>query len=477
MTERSWLWDGTTTGDASLAAYDKEAFNTWFAMTKAHNINKIFIIPGVYQDLYVEPLGSQSYSTVKVNPGAALFKDYIYISTEAEYFELSSVSASNYYRYDSLVLRQNRTTQEIRLVLVNGTETTGIPQPPTLTQTDTIWEIEIARIYIDSTSFVLDEQHLEVFFDFLPIGPYFNGDTLNLFKNSESFIWATDVVLPTILGGWIESPVYQTLQTAPVISPQTRGQSFSLPTFAQDDTLRQQHQIKVKEGDPFTLEGLLRLNDATSIIDITITTYEREDNLLGGSTAEHNLRVWGEGIHHIKRTFYAQHDIGSLTVKLTGVAATNDIDIGQFLLSPGYFTGGFRPKHEIIPIQLPLADSAWDGDAKSSGTTQINLATSFGGKIPAHARGVILYVRARDSGSAAGTFIGVHIQSYNSTLSYGSLLLDGEPNNAWQSRQIIAYIDEPFKTSLASAYGFAVQVTASGAGTLDAIIRIIGIIT
>jgi len=485
MTEKSWLWDGTAIGDATLAPYDKDIFNKWFAISASHDYNRVYVLPGIYNDLFISPIATQSYATVQIASGAAIVGKYIYISDETIYFNIDSLSSSGFYRYDSIILRLNKLTQEIRLAILRGEEAASSPVPPTLTQNNTTWEIEIARIYIDSVSFVVDEEHLSVYLHFLPIGPYFNSNPNNIILDPECFEYVPRAT--TDLPAWVYFKDIGTLNLTSSILPQTRGGSITLTNGSASDHFVQTCGLALKENDPFTIEGIIKLNDSTTAVDIICYLYETEHPITLGAAFDYfnsptpdstyTIRIIGSGTHHIKRTFYAQQDIGSIRIFIKGQATTNNFSIGQFLMSPGYFTGGIRSRHKIYPLVDRHSNTSWDGDAKSSGTTQIDLTTSFGGYILPHIRGLVLKVQARDSGSAANTNVYVQILSYNSTTVYGELRLDGVPNNDIRSRHIMVYTDEPFHTSLSAIHGFAVLVSATGAGTMDVWIDVVGIIT
>ena len=113
----------------------------------------------------------------------------------------------------------------------------------------------------------------------------------------------------------------------------------------------------------------------------------------------------------------------------------------------------------------PLTSTAWDGDARSTtAKTLIDLSTVFG--VPAGAKAILVRMIARDSGSSAG---------------YCQLALS--PNSTANSVAAQCYLEGVKNDVYVSANGIVpcnangdvyYQITASGTGTLDAIIEICG---
>ena len=124
-------------------------------------------------------------------------------------------------------------------------------------------------------------------------------------------------------------------------------------------------------------------------------------------------------------------------------------------------------------LTTPKTSTSWDGDARSTtAKTKIDLSAVFG--VPARAKGILVRLAARDSGSSAGYChfslspnaidksgdaidkSGVAIQAY----------LHGVPNDVYVSVNGVVPCD-----ANGDVY---YQIAASGTGTLDAIIEIWG---
>lgn len=477
MTEYSWLWDGIVTGDAVLSPYAREAFNRWFMTPRTNeDQSRVYALPNYLDDLLVEASEDQAVSTVTVKAGAAVIDNFIYVSTEDKYFPIIELSLASY-RYDSIILRVSRgSVPKVSLVLVNGAESTTYPPTPytPVQETDGTWEVEVARVLIDSAVYVLDGTKLEVYTHFLPVPSHIEASPYNYHVNSELLAISGESAAGGAVEGWSVYEGAVTPTAATVLTPQSRGQAVNItPTAAIGyQTVK---ELNGKEYPRITIEGVLKHNDSTTRTKLQLY-YLQEYSILSMIKQSDVFGFNTEDTHHFKRTFSVPSDTKYIVLVLTGTAATNDFDIGQIIITPGYYTGAHRPVHEYIGLRETLQDASWDGDAKSSGTTTINLSASFGGILPQHIKGVVLEVRCRDSASAAGAGLGISILSYTSAFTYGSVIVDGVPNNYWRTGQIIAYINEPFQQSLSANRGFRVTVVASGAGTLDAYIEIVGII-
>lgn len=481
MTERSWLWDGNSTGDASLAPYAKDAFNRWFASPQSLNSSdRVYILPGYLNDLQVEPIHGTAYSTVAVQTGVAIFNNYIYYNTEPLYISITPLSTENYYRFDRLVLRLDRSSQTIKAALLTGVESSTYPPAlPDLTQSTTgIYEIEIARVLVDSTTFLVDHDHLQLFQRYLPIGPLYTNSPFNLFINSE--FMAIDNGNAQRASSWtseVNVGDLGTLSRGSPIAPQKRGYSWTFTGTSNATNIFQWVPLTnlVQDGsNVLSYEGLFSLANSTTRVQVLFEFYDDTTTKITGADVSIYLR--DEGVNHVYKTFNIPSGAATVKVYLKFISSTVSFSVGQQLLSLGYFTGGFRTFHEPLYYLQSLTDTSWDGDAKSTGTTTIDLSSSFGAAVPRGTRAVILNIYARDSGSGTGG-PRVDIYSYTGSAIAGSLNLNGVRNDNFRGAQVVAYISEPLHTSGATTRGFRVAVTATGASTCDVWLNIIGIIT
>jgi hypothetical protein len=170
----------------------------------------------------------------------------------------------------------------------------------------------------------------------------------------------------------------------------------------------------------------------------------------------------------------------ALRIRILSDNAATDGYIADMAVIPGYVAGTKETvrKSELIWLDTPYTDAAWAATAKSSGSTTISLSASFGPYVPKGVRGLVLRIRCRDSGSAAAAVAdgaSVKVISYRGAafLTYtGIVSCTGKPNDDWESGVVMVAIDPNDGNGQ-----FVVNVVATGAGTLDVTIEIIGIIT
>lgn len=130
-------------------------------------------------------------------------------------------------------------------------------------------------------------------------------------------------------------------------------------------------------------------------------------------------------------------------------------------LEAGEFATG-----EWTYLQTPLTSTSWDGDAYSTtATTKIDLSAVFG--VPAGVRAILVRVVIRDSGSAgAASELLFGLGPNNGIGLTGYVRVDGAGNDLYRESTMVI----PCNTDGDVYYA----VTASGAATMDVIIRIWG---
>lgn len=483
MTQKSYLWTGTATGDASLAPYSAAEFNRWFLT--AHGLGheqRFYIVPGYLDDLLIEPVAGSSYSSVIVRPGVVVFMNYVYVNDEDLYFNidpLTSYPTTTYFRYDSIVLRLDRLAQTVTLEKLVGIESaTFPPTAPTLTQTtNEVYELEVARVLVNSTAFIIEHADLQNKSRYLPIITRSILPPENLIRNHD-FMAKSSVGLTLWPDSWSNVGVSgaESAVALPVL-PQKRGYMWSLVNISTADYVYQRAPLPLATtggANMLTYEGLFYLVNTTVEVRVGFQFLDKDDQYMPGKDIE--LGFKGAGAHIQRKTFRVPDGATSVFFRIYPTGTTNSFYIGKQYLASGYATGGFRADNYPQSYYYQPRDTSWDGDAKSTGTTAINFVTTFGGDVPYGAKGVIFEVAARDSGSAASSpFISVY--NYSGSSFIGVLYLDGLPNDYVISRQFTTYIDEPYSTARTVANGITLNYTASGAGTLDIWVKIVGVIT
>jgi len=148
MTEKSYYWDGTITGDATLSPYSEDDISDhWRKMFQSDRTVQS-VLAGYGSELEVT---NPSGQTIRVANGAALVDGKFYETDAAVDFAGATPGGgdTNYY---SVVLRKSWAAQTVRLVLLANLAGADYPA---VTQTDgTTWEVSIARATINDAGTV-----------------------------------------------------------------------------------------------------------------------------------------------------------------------------------------------------------------------------------------------------------------------------------------------------------------------------------
>lgn len=142
MTQVSYYWGGTVTGDAVQAPYSDDEFSDLWAILFLQDRTTQGVIGGYNGTLFVSnPAGT----TIRVISGAAIVDGKLYLNTANVDFTVTAPGAgSNYYR---IVLQKDWTAQTVRLAQLGP----NAVAPPAVTQSDgTTWEISLATVQITS---------------------------------------------------------------------------------------------------------------------------------------------------------------------------------------------------------------------------------------------------------------------------------------------------------------------------------------
>lgn len=440
-------------GDASgQSPYDDSALSAYL-LTFGN-----FVIPETstsqFAPLAVSSAGA-GVGEIRISAGKAWVNGVLYIS-DALVTKTLDAAVNN--RIDRVVLRYTAgATQTVRIAIIKGAEAAN-PSPPNILSSD----MAVAQVWVPAGfnpaadtvdgSFIYDER---VFF---PTGEHENlHGSINLMPNSEF------LAVSNVSGVW---PVgWRTYGAAPTaITPsapltnQPRGRSIRIQTAANGRGM--QTILRVGVGY-YTLRGTLKITSGTAGVYV----------YLAGSTYA-SLKTFnrtGANTEYIIR-FYSDRQ-QDLTVAL--ISNTGDVYFGQVLLTRGFRPGFYRHEHETIMLDNALTDASWTATAKSTSSTLIDLSASFGSLFSATSpiRGVILRLKGNDSGSGGGADIAKMSTSLDGTNALSILRLGRVTND--KIRDVIGFA--PMVGGL--GYTFYLDVVATGAGTFDATVEIIGIIT
>ena len=141
MAERSWYWDGTTIGDATIAPYDSDTdFGDIWRYLFTQDRTLMGIIEGVLNELAV----SGAASPVSVATGAALVDGLFYLNDAVVSVTVPTPAGAT--RIDRIVLRKSWAAQTVRVTRIAGVEGGGAPA---LTQSDGVtWDVPLAQVSI-----------------------------------------------------------------------------------------------------------------------------------------------------------------------------------------------------------------------------------------------------------------------------------------------------------------------------------------
>ncbi|NPU89975.1 MAG: hypothetical protein HPY87_08885 [Fervidobacterium sp.] len=140
MTQISLPWQGTTTGDATIAPYTAEHWSdTWRKLFTRDRTKQ-----GVIQYYEGELNCTSGTNSVTIDTGAGLVDGVFYENDASVTIDITTPISGT--RKDYVVLRKTWATQTVRLALLTGTE--GGTEP-TLTQVDgVVWEIPLWLVTI-----------------------------------------------------------------------------------------------------------------------------------------------------------------------------------------------------------------------------------------------------------------------------------------------------------------------------------------
>lgn len=179
MTERSRVWDGTSTGDATESPYDAPTefarlFRYQFGFGQMSNYGGVLNGASGFSDLTPS---NPSANTVRIASGVGWVYGTQYDSDANVDINIPTPGVST--RIDRIVLRKSWAAQTIRLTRIAGTEGGGAPA---LVQTaGTTWDIPIAQVSITTGAVITLTDQRE-----FPGTPGIPTGTLTMFAGSSA---------------------------------------------------------------------------------------------------------------------------------------------------------------------------------------------------------------------------------------------------------------------------------------------------
>jgi hypothetical protein len=149
MTERSFVWDGILTGDATIAPYSSAEWAELQRNLAGAGRNNYGVLSGTGNGTQVAlevQATSPASAGVRMFMGAALVNGHVYINDATLTLSISA-NASGSTRIDTVIIRRDTVAQTARAVVKQGTPS-GTPVPATLQQDATTWEIPVAYVTV-----------------------------------------------------------------------------------------------------------------------------------------------------------------------------------------------------------------------------------------------------------------------------------------------------------------------------------------
>lgn len=141
MTQRSYFWGGTTTGDAALANYGAPYSDLVYSrnLDLLHGLDKtsrgvLYYNDATYDDCLA--VSNPAGSTIRVAPGLAMVNGHLFENTANVDLSAAALANGTYY----CVLRCDYTLQTVRAALVSSL-TQDVAFPPT-----TYWDLALATV-------------------------------------------------------------------------------------------------------------------------------------------------------------------------------------------------------------------------------------------------------------------------------------------------------------------------------------------
>jgi hypothetical protein len=473
MTIKTYFWDDTVLGDASEAPYSSAVFTRLYSKLLISDAGDGYVIPDYANELEVTEAGVPA-ATVEVNTGF-LYAKGIMIENDAVVTVTIAANAAGNPRLDRIVVDIDWATQTASITVVQGTAGAS-PALPALTQTyGTQWQIPLAYIWVADGFATIDDEEIHDVRVFAPTAFSMSvggvgGHLPNLIQNSEFMSFSETPVASKAPDIWSFTGTGTAgIQTKPANMP--RGRAIRYTATGGGVSIGGMEQVvPVIPEAIYTLKFLYQINTGYGRLDIQTGATTNPVTLFGQKFLRRDS--WTE--ETVVITIPAGHAYMRIRV---GAIGNDIVDFGQVLVVQGYHPGPFRAIPETIIFNTPITDAAWNITAKSSGNTLIDLDADFqiGGNTPAPEGTMALYIKstAKDSGSAAGV-ASLRTESAAANGVGTDLLLDGVVND--KDRSQIGWI--PLIDSQGwPSRNFRVIILATGAGTLDATVELLGMKT
>lgn len=345
MTEYSYHWDGTATGDVTLDRYNapyssREHSDFWqFILQSYQDVG--YVVPEYENELAITQTTPPSLA-VEVDTGAVIILGKIYENTGTETISISS-NTSAYGRIDTVTLRIDYVEQEIRLLALTGTPS-ATPVAPTITNTTTIFYYPLAYIYVTAGAVGITNSVIQDVREFVKS---FSSDGSfrenNLIANSEFMLLADDTFPTTKAPAHWDIGTPFTISVSSVAKPDfmSRGRAIQFTSTSPNASMGQ--QLRVLPSTDYAFKYAIKLSTSNTRGRISLTTNSATSESYT-HTVYYRGAVWETGYIY----FTTNNDASLLNINFSILDANAIIIIGQPLLVQGRVTGPFRQVHEVL---------------------------------------------------------------------------------------------------------------------------------
>lgn len=472
----SYFFDGTTLGDASEAPYDDGEYNNFFSILTGSG--EPYVLAQYLSDLAVET-GDPVNGAITIRPGAAVINGCLYINDAEETIILPNNTDPVNPRIDYVCLHYEAgAVQTIRIEAVYGTPA-ALPAYPTLTQTADDYYMPLAAVWIPG-GFVAAPIANEYIYDkrrFLDTSSSIKATSKqNYLSNSEFLLYSNGHTGSIPPDGWklLNTPTVARANLAGDFDNiMARGNLVTVLGTTNDGIYASFYTPSSSTGydknKPLTIQ--LYLQVASGSVKV-----HANSRASGGPTGtfieeEHFPQFNGYDTVLLRLTNFSNNELVEIQFIIS--SAGTEFTFGQVIAVAGYETGGYRQIHELILADYDLLDANWTASAKSTGATTVSAHSGYNGNIVRGMRGLFMKTACRDSGAAGGNAslqTGLNSAAagrYTSRVDCGRIV-----NDTWRQGQSFV----PVRRN-DSNVDFIADVTATGAGTLDGTLQIIGLVT
>lgn len=491
MTERSYFHDGTAQSHASAAPYTVDQFARLTALV--HATSGKYVLPEELNNLEVTSPGGTA--TVNVNSGKAFIEGYWY-ENDASVSLTIAANASTYGRWDRIIVEIDTEAETATLRVLQGVPA-RTPDPPTLNTCATKLQLSLARVYMPAAGvqtqsyYVHDERHFAN-------NAYHQNycSTNNDFPNHRFLGWG-DSTNSFAKTGTIRQPM-------PGWTPITGGAGSDLRAAPLFDSMGWgrcvENYYAANRGDGWETVLLSNENVATMT---TLRFLIRVDTgyvviSYGGVTLRMPpCATEQEVIIRASLSGYQTLSFANDSYDFVWTEDANQFVFGDFRLSQGYVIASEdTPFDQYVFYNNPTLNEKIEDAYTVPPTSLVNLSTGnqailfadWGTDddedgiiadfyyIPSFLNGIkafILRLRANDSGSAGAANTNVRLRG-NRRTSVTEYLMRGEIGNEANDQE--KYFLSVFPLEKELSPGALVSYNASGAGTLDVQLAIVGVV-